>query len=325
MLALLALLAFITGFSVHRGTNCSVVAAHQLVRRRDPTRLASFIAGAAAALAVTAPFVWSDPETYKSAPNYGFTWAAAIGGAMYGIGVLTNGACALGTFVRISEGRLGFLATIPGIAIGAYLASALKLASVRGEAAAAVMAEPSALAMAALISAAIIVAAALIVTTRRIGRAGLGPSSLIRASRWRPVMAMLITGTAGGLAFAISASWAWPALVRRASEAMSGGAAEFPAPMLIGPLALFAGGFAASWLSGRFRLRARGWQQPLRSLMGGVIMGTSAALIPGGNDVMLLSALPSLAVSGLVAYAAMFAVLIPALAILGKWRVLPLT
>lgn len=325
MLALLALLAFITGFSVHRGTNCSVVAAHQLVRRRDPTRLASFLAGAAAALAVTAPFVWSDPEAFKTAPNYGFTWAAAIGGAMYGIGVLTNGACALGTFVRISEGRLGFLATIPGIAIGAHLSMTLKLASNRGEAAPAIMAEPNALAMAALISAAIIALAALIATIHRIGRAQLGPSLLLRASRWRPVMAMLITGTAGGLAFAISESWAWPALVRRVAELLSGGGAEFPAPMLIGPAALFAGGFAASWLSGRFRVRARGWQQPLRSLIGGVIMGSSAALIPGGNDVMLLSALPSLAVSGLVAYAAMFAVLVPALAILGRWRVLPVS
>lgn len=325
MLALLALLSFITGFAVHRGTNCSVVAAHQLVRRRDPTRLASFIAGAAAALAVTAPFVWSDPGTFKTAPNYGLTWAAAIGGALYGFGVLLNGACALGTFVRISEGRLGFLAALPGIGIGAYLSTTLKLASNRGEAAPAIMAEPNALAMAALISAAIIALAALIATTRRIGRAQLGSASLLRASRWRPVMAMLVTGAAGGLAFAISASWAWPALVRRLSETLSGGPVDFPAPMLIGPVALFAGGLAASWLSGRFRVRARGWQQPLRSLAGGVIMGASAALIPGGNDVMLLSALPSLAVSGIVAYAAMFAVLVPALALLGKWRVLPVS
>lgn len=323
MLALLALLAFIVGFSVHRGTNCSVVAAHQLVRRRDPTRLASFIAGAAAALAITAPFVWSDPETYKSALTYGLTWAAAIGGAIYGIGVLINGACALGTVVRISEGRLAFLATIPGVGVGAYLASTLNLAGSRGEPGPAVMAEPNALATAALISAAIIVIAALVATLQRIGRARLEVSSLIRASRWRPVMAMLITGIAGGLAFAISASWAWPALVRRFAEMFAGGPAEFPPAMLIGPVALFAGGFSASLLSGRLRMRVRGWRQPLRSFLGGIVMGCSAALIPGGNDVMLLSALPSLAVSGMVAYAAMFAVLIPALTILGKWRVLP--
>jgi hypothetical protein len=323
MLALLALLAFVVGFSVHRGTNCSVVAAHQLARRRDPTRLASFIAGACVALVAAVPFVWSDSQTFKLALSQGMTWAAVIGGACYGVGALVNGACAWGTVVRISEGRLAFLATIPGIGLGAYLATRLDLGGFRGEPRPALMAEPGALASAALISAAVIALAALISTVYRVGRAGLRPANLVRASRWRPVMAMLVTGAAGGVAFIIADSWTWPSLVRRISQALAGGAQDFPLPVLIGPLALFAGGFAAAVLSGRFRVRVKGWQQPLFSLAGGTIMGSSAALVPGGNDVMLLHALPSMALSGVVAYVAMLAVLIATLKLFPRWRTVP--
>ena len=224
---------------------------------------------------------------------------------------------------EISEGRLAFLATIPGIGLGAVLAGQLGLAGYRGAPGPAFMAAPGAVQVAAVLSAAIIVLATLGATLLRIGRARHGLSSLLRASRWRPTMTMLITGAAGGLAFVMAEPWAWPSLVRRVSQALSGDAAEFPAPMLVGPVALFAGGFAASFLSGRFRVRWQSSRQLLRSLLGGIIMGTSAALVPGGNDVMLLHALPSLAMSGVVAYAAMFAVLVPALWILGRMRAVP--
>jgi hypothetical protein len=323
MLAALALLAFIVGFAVHRGTNCSVVAARQLVRRRDPTRLASFVAGACMALVIAVPLAWSDPVGFKLAASQGITWAAVIGGACYGLGALLNGACALGTIVRISEGRLAFLATIPGAALGAYLATRFDLGTYRGAPEPGLMTEPNALATAMLISAGVITVAAVIATAGRMGRVGLNPLRLIRASRWHPVMAMLFVGAAGGLAFAMSDSWAWPALARRTALALAGGGWDFPAPVLIGTVALFAGGLTAALLSRRFRVRPGNMDASLRSLVGGAVMGSSAALIPGGNDVMLLHALPSLAVSGLVAYAAMLTSLVVVMSVTRRWRTVP--
>lgn len=323
MLALLALLAFLVGFAVHRGTNCSVVAARQLARRRDPTRLTSFVVGAAIAMALAAPLAWWDPTLFKAATSSGLTWAAVVGGAFYGVGALVNGACALGTVVRISEGRLAFLATLPGVAVGAYLAVRLDFAGYRGDPAPALMAAPGAPQTAAVVSAAIISITAVLVAIARNRRAGYGVRTLLAATRWRPIMSMLITGAAGGVAFVVSDAWAWPSLVRRIAQVAAGAPPAFPPAMLIGPVALFAGGFAAAWISGRFRLRVRGARQALQSLAGGVIMGASAALVPGGNDVMLLYALPALAVSGLVAYVAMFAVLVPVLWLLRTIRTVP--
>ncbi|MFO1172677.1 MAG: YeeE/YedE thiosulfate transporter family protein [Hyphomicrobiaceae bacterium] len=323
MLGLLALLAFLVGFSVHRGTNCSVVAARQLARRRDPTRMTSFIAGAAIAMALVMPLVWAHPETFKAASSFTLTWAPVVGGAFYGLGALVNGACALGTLVRISEGRIAFLATFPGICLGGYLAIRFNLASFRGEPVPAVMATSGAPQIAAVISAAIIAVAALHKTTSSLERARYGLKSLLKAARWRPIMSMLITGSAAGLAFSITDAWAWPALMRRVAQVAAGAPPDFPAALLIGPVALLGGGFAASWVSGRLRLRVRGYRQAVQSFAGGIIMGLSAALIPGGNDVMLLHDLPSLALSGIVAYAAMFAVLVPTLALMRKLKTVP--
>jgi hypothetical protein len=323
MLAVLALLAFLVGFSVHRGTNCSVVAARQLARRRDPTRLTSFIIGAAIAMALATPLVWSNPTLFIAATSAGLTWAPVIGGACYGVGALVNGACALGTLVRISEGRLAFLATLPGVTVGAYLAVRLDLAGYRGDAAPALMATPGAPQTAAVVSAVIIALTAMIVTIASNRRARYSINALIAAARWRPIMSMLITGAAGGIAFVISDAWAWPSLVRRLAQIAAGAPPTFPPAMLIGPVALFAGGFAAAWMSGRFRLRLRGMQQAVQSLTGGTIMGASAALVPGGNDVMLLYALPALAVSGLIAYLSMLAVLVAVLALMRRFRTVP--
>ena len=102
--------------------------------------MTSFIAGAAIAMALVMPLVWAHPETFKAASSFTLTWAPVVGGAFYGLGALVNGACALGTLVRISEGRIAFLATFPGICLGGYLAIRFNLASFRGEPVPAVMA-----------------------------------------------------------------------------------------------------------------------------------------------------------------------------------------
>jgi len=49
-------------------------------------------------------------------------------------------------------------------------------------------------------------------------------------------------------------------------------------------------------------------------------MGFATILVPGGNDTLLLSALPSLAAHGAVAYLAMFGVQLSLSIIAGRWK-----
>ena len=74
-------------------------------------------------------------------------------------------------------------------------------------------------------------------------------------------------------------------------------------------LLLFAGAVIGALLAGHLR-----WQRPtvrrsLRCAAGGFIMGCGAALVPGGNDTLLLWAIPGLTVNGALAFAVMLAVI----------------
>jgi hypothetical protein len=94
----------------------------------------------------------------------------------------------------------------------------------------------------------------------------------------------------------------------------------FAPTTIIGPLAVLAGAITASALGGRFVLRAASGAQLGRSLVGGAAMGFATILVPGGNDTLLLSALPSLAAHGAVAYLAMFGVQLSLSMIAVRWK-----
>ena len=51
------------------------------------------------------------------------------------------------------------------------------------------------------------------------------------------------------------------------------------------------------------------------NVIGGFLMGLGAAVIPGGNDGLILAALPALSVGGAVAYVVMLATIMTALAV----------
>ena len=74
-------------------------------------------------------------------------------------------------------------------------------------------------------------------------------------------------------------------------------------------LALFAGGISAAVRLRRFALaRPRAWPCAAK-LAGGATMSFAATMIPGGNDMLLLSGLPSLNSNAWAAYVAMMATL----------------
>ena len=84
-------------------------------------------------------------------------------------------------------------------------------------------------------------------------------------------------------------------------------------------LALIAGVLISSLLNQRFALAWRPQSVWHGYFWGGSMMGAGAALIPGGNDVILLNAIPGMSPHAVPAYAAMLVgVLIGLLFV--KWR-----
>ena len=84
-------------------------------------------------------------------------------------------------------------------------------------------------------------------------------------------------------------------------------------------LTLFAGAIGEAALAGRFNMQRPNLQRALRCLAGGAVMGLGAALVPGGNDNLLLWAIPGLTGYGVVAYGLMLWVIVMAFMLAARW------
>jgi toxin CptA len=74
-------------------------------------------------------------------------------------------------------------------------------------------------------------------------------------------------------------------------------------------LVFLAGALYGAASARRFKLRGGGWRDAGQRFGGGVLMGFGAALIPGGNDGLVLMGLPLLQPAAFAAYGAMIAVI----------------
>ncbi|MCB1512812.1 MAG: YeeE/YedE family protein [Hyphomicrobiaceae bacterium] len=306
--AAIAALAFAFGFVSQRSSICGVLAARQIVETGGTSRLKAFMIAALWAFAFAIPLAWLAPQRFALMPSVTGAMLAVVGGALYGLGTIINGACVFGTASRVLTGNLSFAAALPGIAGGGAIAGLLQLSQLQGARSPSPLIHPSSFAWLLLVIVAILAVAALTSIMRSYRRAGLGIGRVLRAARWRTSLAMMMIGVIGGILFALSSGWSYPSLMRQVGRAAIGLPAAFPLVTMIGPLALVAGGIGSIMLGGHFVLRRISLLQVARSAIGGLIMASAAALIPGGNDVMLLAGLPSLAMHVAVAYSAMLAV-----------------
>jgi hypothetical protein len=105
-------------------------------------------------------------------------------------------------------------------------------------------------------------------------------------------------GTAG--------EWTYTSLLAGLADGAVGAAPPRPQTVaLVCTLALFAGGIGAAVRLRRFALMTPRVWRCAPKLAGGAMMGIAAMMIPGGNDILLLSGLPSLNGNAWAAYAAM--------------------
>ena len=304
----IALMAFGVGFATQRGSICGLLAARQFAETGRTSRLAAFVTASLWALVLAVPLCWLTGNAAVLSPSFEVSGAAILGGALYGLGTFINGGCVFGTVARIASGNLSFLTALPGIALGAGFGTVSVLPRLSFVSVDSPLSQPGIAPLAVLIVAFGFACLALAGIARAHRRAGLRIRQVLRASRWRTSLAMMIIGVLGGLLFATGTPWSYPALLKQLGNSIWGKEVMFALPVIVGPVALFAGAITAGAAGGRFALRPFVGVQLARSLAGGAVMGFATILIPGGNDSLLLSALPSLAMHGAVAYFAMLGV-----------------
>ena len=317
-------LAGLVGFFADRTSICTVKAVEEMLTTRRAFMLLSFAKTVLWVTGVTIWLVWWIGAARPAPLSFGIAWTGIFGGVLFGIGAVFNGGCAFSTLTRFGNGNLGMIVTLSGFAVGVTIFELINLATASiGYVRAAPLFELS-------YGSATVFGLALtfwmIWELVRLWRTA--PSgrwwTLLLSPRFRLSTAAAVIGVSNGILYAQLGTWSYTHTLRRSVGQLVApadvGAGQVSAAMLWWLfLALVVGVIVSSVLNRRFVLDWRaltGWQG---FLMGGILMGLGAALVPGGNDVLLLNAIPGLSPHALPAYLAMLAGIAIALMVV-KWR-----
>jgi toxin CptA len=295
-------LAAIAGFSLSRGGICAVAAVRQVIEERRWRLFISFLECAAWALLA---LIIADALGLKMLgawPARMMFGAAMLGGALFGLGALVVGACAFGAAGRLAAGEISFFAVVPGFLLG--VVGAHRVGADAGAPA------PAAFALhgAALLMVSITLGAFALwrISTAWRARAQVrGFGDWITNPNWPPAVAMAVIAFANVGLLLLVLSWPYTTLLT--DLAFRRGAELVFRAVLVGVFVL--GAFAGSLLAGRFSVRLGSLRHWGQRFMGGVLMGMGAALIPGGNDALVLMGLPLMQPEAFAAYGAMIAII----------------
>ena len=234
---------------------------------------------------------------------------AGAAGALFGVGATVNGGCSLSTLHRLADGELGMLTTLAGFAAGVWASLGVLSEGIVMRLAPAVSpwlrwADLAPWVGGLLFGWAIWQFRGLWQLARQSPDANLLRRAL--TPNYHLAVAAALMGIAAGLLYATQGAWSYSNFLR--SEVLHR-TAHATAPsawhgMLV--IGLLSGMAISAWERGSLAWR---WpQRPAvwaRHAAGGALMGLGAVLVPGGNDTLLLSGLPSLAPAALAAYLAM--------------------
>ena len=290
------LLAAVMGFALQRGATCTVAAVTELVTDRRATRLLSLVETSAwigGGLLLLRQLGLADVLGRLPAGHAAGPWGL-VGAGLLGLGAVLNGACVFGAVARLGSGDWAYLATPLGFYAGCVLASQplAPMAAQTLSAPAPLLAAPGWLAW--------------LLPAWGAWRLAQGWRTHRAAPRaaWSPHLATTLIGVCFVALLLLAGAWAYTDVLADLARQMAAGL-----PMRLALLAaLFAGALAGGRLAGLWQTRLPSARSLLRCFAGGLLMGCGSLLIPGGNDGLVLLAMPLLWPFAWAAFAVMCAV-----------------
>lgn len=325
--ALALLCAALIGFAAQRASLCNVRAVAEIMTNGSAHMLGSLLQAALWMATLTGVLVLGfglrPPTVLAPAPA---AWALA-GGGFFGLGAALNGGCSLSTLHRLAEGDLGMAATLAGLVLGvmAWALAAPWLGSVTLAPVTPAWTRWPALAPALLALLGLWALQRLHAFARmaRLARQQAGASMRDRllAPHYHLSVAAALMGLAGGTLYVSQGAWSYTNHLRSSVLQWSG---HGSAPSLWHTLLVAA--LIAGMVASTLQRRSFAWRRPrhtltwLRHAAGGFLMGAGAAMLPGGNDTLLLNGLPTLTLLAAAAYLSMLAAIAAVLWLMRRAR-----
>jgi len=256
------------------------------------------------ASAITIPFYLFTMSVPPQSGAWQLSVMAALGGFVFGLGAALNGACVYSTMARLADGEGGMFVAVIGFGFG--IAGFVSLLDA-GWLSRPLPDMPRIGPLIGWITALALLALALYEAMRlwRTRAPDAGTRDLVFARQYRLSTAAMLIGLAAGLIYLIQGPYGYATTVQQGVEAVLG---RRPSPeaerwVLLG--AALAGMFVSTLQRKSFSLDWRPRPRWLMNLAGGALMGLGVALAPGGNDSLVLYAVPSLSPHALPTYAAL--------------------
>jgi len=301
--------ALLIGFAAHRASLCNVRAVAEIVRAKNPQMLLSLLQAVLWMAALTGVLVLLFDLTPQAvSQRMPIAWALA-GGLVFGVGAGVNGGCSLSTLHRLADGNLGMLATLVAFVAGVWIWFSLMNAGVMTG----LTPVPSVWLrwpqlVPWLLSVLLVWAATRVVSFWRLARVKREQSlhRVLLAPTYHLSVASALLGLSGGLLYATQGAWSYTNYLRSEVVHISGGTM---APTLWH--GVLVSGLLAGMAVSAIQRRSMKWHAPgrlaawLRNAGGGLLMGIGAAIIPGGNDTLLLNGLPTLTAAAVGTYGCM--------------------
>lgn len=283
ILPLSLLMGVILGVSAHRAGLCAVKAVAEVMTSRRGWILWSFLKASMwvfgfAAIAGT----MTDGIALRHWPISATT---VLGGLLFGLGAGANGACSFSTFVRLADGHVVMLFTLAGWPLGM---AAVHLFSPA-------LHQPPLRAPGAPVWFLVAIAPWMLWQglhiLRRLRAEGLAQ---LRAAHWPLSLSVTLLAMANFGILALGSTWSFTSTMLCAVRAAPLSGCAYGTSLWLISGAAVLGMVGSAVLRGSFRLRRFRLAAALRHGMAGVAMGAGAALIPGGNDGLILFGLPAL-------------------------------
>jgi uncharacterized membrane protein YedE/YeeE len=300
------LTAFI-GFSAHRASLCSVSAVEEIISTRRAYMLTSFLKASIWVTGIALIFTEIFSLTPVQTDGWELSPKSVIGGLMFGIGAALNRGCAVSTLTRLGSGNVGKILTLVGFFAGALAFDLLKVQGL------VVMPLPVQTILDQQndwkIWFMLGVTLWMFWEVIRLIRSQLHHSILknLLAPRYKLSSAAFVIGTCNGVLFFTYGIWMHTRLL---GETVRYLVLDAPTPdtflwVLFG--SLLVGITLSAVHSRRFSFKWRPESKWFLYSGGGIFMGFGGAMIPGGNDVIWLNALPSMSLHAIPALLSMLA------------------
>lgn len=306
-LAVALLCAATMGLAIQRGATCTVAAVDELMSGARPQRLLALVeaalwVGGGVLLLRALGISTFDAPGYRIAP-----WTL-VGAALLGLGAVVNGACVLGAIARLGSGEWAYAATPVGFLIGCLSVDALF-----GRATPSALPGPSPLSSAPE-WVAWLFAACVAVRLAFAFRGLQARREAFRFATWSPHAATLVISVTFLAMVLLAGAWAYTDVLADLARGM----ARSVGARFALAVALLAGAVTGGLLAGRLHRTTPSPTALARCLVGGVIMGWGSLLVPGGNDALVLLAMPMLWPYAWAAFATMCVAIAAGLRVAGR-------